>query len=87
MSAERARIETLGGELEPNILPRQRRELERLGASLEAERPAPPPALRARLAPLLDELRSGSGIARLPAWALVAAGLAVLLVAAVLALR
>ena len=87
MSAERARIETLRDELEPDILPRQRRELERLGASLEAERPAAPPALRERLAPLLDELGRGSGAARLPAWALVAPGLAVLVLVALLALR
>jgi hypothetical protein len=46
----------LSDDLEPNILPRQRRALERVAARLTAKRPAPSPGFRASLDGRVREL-------------------------------
>ncbi len=87
MSGPGAGTDGLQRELEPNILPRQLHALEAVAARLDTERPAPSQALRASLESELRELGvAGLASWRIPAWACIAAGLAVLLVTALLAL-
>lgn len=87
MSSSRAATDDLRRELGSSILPRQLHELQRVAGRLESERPAPSQALRASLESELRELGVG-GFApwRIPAWALITSGLAVLLITALLAL-
>ncbi|MGH2950655.1 MAG: hypothetical protein ACRDKX_01250 [Solirubrobacterales bacterium] len=79
----------LRGELEPNILPRQLRALERVAARLIDERPAPPPRFRDRLEGRVRELATQTHSPGPPTWRLGAAiclgsGFALLFVAAIL---
>jgi hypothetical protein len=75
-------------ELEPNILPAQRRALERVAVRLSAERPVADPAFRAELDARMHELAGGAPAAsrswRLWAGVCLASGLALLLLAVVL---
>jgi hypothetical protein len=78
-------------ELEPNILPRHMRALERLADRLDSERPRPDPKFRAALAERFGALAATAGGPspspwRAPAAAAVALGLLLLTVAAALAL-
>jgi hypothetical protein len=76
--------------LEPHILPRQRRALERVAGRLREERPAPDPEFRAWLDGRVSEwesARAGGGLAgwRLGAALYLGGAALLLLVAAVLA--
>jgi hypothetical protein len=89
-SGRRQRSE-LHRELEPNILPRHMRALERVADRLETERPRPDPDFRAALAERFGALAASAGETstapwRAPAAAAVALGLVLLVAAAALAL-
>ena len=89
-SGRRQRSE-LHRELEPNILPRHMRALERVADRLDSERPRPDPEFRAALAERFGALAaSADGPSpapwRAPAIVAVALGLVLLTVAAGLAL-
>lgn len=78
-------------ELEPDILPRQLRALERVAERLDDARPQPAPGFRAALDERIEALanRDGGPIGTrwlVPALAAVAAGLLLLLIATALAL-
>jgi hypothetical protein len=79
-------------ELDPNIMPRQMRALEEVATRLLNERPAPHPAFRAQLDGRMREL--GAGIRggmpsywRLGAIVCLLSGLALIVVAVILALQ
>jgi hypothetical protein len=81
--------EQLRGELEPNILPRQLRALERVAARLSDQRPAPSPDFRSRLDARVRELAKHARAPattswRLPGALLLGSGLGVLLLVAFL---
>jgi predicted RecB family endonuclease len=76
-------------ELEPNVLPAQRRAIERVAVRLSSQRPAPRPAFLAELDARIQGLpRRDGGPApssrRLWTWVCLASGLALLLLAVLL---
>jgi hypothetical protein len=76
-------------ELEPNILPAQRRALERVAVRLSAERPVADPAFRAELDARIHDLAGGAPAASRWGWrawaaVCVVSGLALLLLAVIL---
>jgi hypothetical protein len=85
----RKRAAELRRELEPNILPRQLRALDRVAARLIEERPVPADGFRDRLEGRVRELADQTHSPGSPTWRLgaaicLASGLALLLVAAIL---
>ena len=82
----------LRDELDPNIMPRQMRALEEVATRLLNERPAPDPAFRAQLDGRMRELGAGIRGGSPSYWRLGAAvcllsGVALLVVAVILALQ